>query len=138
MKIPLRDSYRVTCLVFAVIISGILIYSLVFGYERQHPVPSGSVILYGEDSISTGLSRSFSAIVRFEFAEAKAWNPYGMRIFLFFFIQLLMRVGGYILAGRVREHRSLLIYTDIILSIALFFIAFWPFIIAVIGSRRSL
>jgi len=130
VKTPIPDTYRIICLVFAGIIIAVFVYSFLFGPERQHPIPSGSVIFHG-DSPSTGLSRSFSAIVRFEFAEAKAWNPYGIRIFLFFFIQLLMRVGGYVLTGMTSTKRSLLIFSDVILTLALFIIAFWPFIAAV-------
>jgi hypothetical protein len=94
----------------------------------SYPIPSGSQVVTGTDSPSTGLSRSFSAIVRFNFTEARSYNPYGIRIFLFFLIQLFMRAAGIVLAGKVIQRCRIIIISDIMLSIILFFICFWPFI----------
>jgi hypothetical protein len=94
--------------------------------EREHPIPSGSELLTGKTSISTGLSRSFSAIVRFKFHEARELNPYGIRIFMFFLLQLLMRVSGFFIISKV--NRKKFIRADIIVSVLLFIILFWPFL----------
>lgn len=41
---------------------------------------------------SRGLTRAFSQILRFNFQEAADFNPYGLKIFFFFLIQLLSRI----------------------------------------------
>jgi len=122
----LNDSYRIINLIFAGIILAVFAYSLFYGGERPHPVPSGSEMLTGRDTISTGLSRSFSSIVRFDFEQARAYNPYGISIFLFFLIQFIMRVAGYMLSTNPR--RQAIIRLDIIISILFFILLFRPFL----------
>ena len=129
-----RTSYRLINLIFAGIILAIIAYSFIFGERISYPVPSGSQLLTGEVSPSSGLSRSFTAIVHFRFSEARALNPYGLRIFLFFFIQLFMRLGGYLIADKTGKQSTLLIIVDASLSIILFLLCFWPLITAVIAG----
>jgi hypothetical protein len=126
------DPYRFICLVFAIIILIIFGYSLVFGSGINYPIPSGSDILNADQAISKGLSRGFSAIVRFHFDDARAINPYSIQIFLFFFIQLLMRLAAYFLSAFLlgKKRRALIIF-DVILSLVLFIGCFMPFIRAV-------
>jgi len=93
---------------FAVIFGGIVVYSALFDPERgNQPLPSAYQLMTGEETISTGLSRSFSALVRFRFDEAREFNPYGPRIFLYFAVELLLRIAilfillrGKVLTGR--------------------------------------
>lgn len=40
---------------------------------------------------SRGLTRAFSQILRFHFQEAIAYNPFSIKIFCFFFFQLIAR-----------------------------------------------
>lgn len=40
---------------------------------------------------SRGLTRAFSQILRFHFQEAIAYNPFSIKIFCFFFLQLIAR-----------------------------------------------
>lgn len=40
---------------------------------------------------SRGLTRAFSQILRFHFKEAIAYNPFSIKIFCFFFFQLIAR-----------------------------------------------
>lgn len=122
----LNDSYLLINLIFAGIILAVLAYSLIFGGEKAHPVPSASEFITGENTISTGLSRSFSAIVRFDFTKARIYNPYGISIFLFFLIQFFMRIGGSLLS--TNPHRQTVIRLDIIISILLFLFLFRPFL----------
>lgn len=126
----LNDSYLIINLVFAGIILLIIAYSLFFsagGY--RHPVPSGFYLLHEENYPSQGLSRSFSAIVRLNFEQARLYNEYGIRIFLFFFIQLILRITCSILLIKVFTYkRALLVYFDVTISILLFIISFLPFI----------
>jgi hypothetical protein len=120
----------VICFIFAVIIVGIIAYSYYYGQPgRDYPIHSASKIFTGADSVSTGLSRSFSAIVRLNFDSARAFNPHGTRIFLFFFIQLFMRLSGLFLMPLFTPiQRSRIITADIIISIVLFVVFFLPLV----------
>jgi len=126
-----RNNYWIVNLIFIGILVSIIVYSLLFSADgRKHPVPSGSEWLTGKSAPSTGLSRSFSEIVRFDFREARQYNPFGIRIFLFFFIQLVLRVSAIILM--LWFHKILLrplIIADVFLSVVFFSICFWPFIV---------
>jgi hypothetical protein len=107
-----------------------MLYALLFSPQGQrHPVPSGSVLFSDHPVISTGLSRSFSAAIRLDFESAKSYNPFGIRIFLFFLIQLLMRLSALILVNHV-PYRVLhgMFWSDAIISVSLFLISFWPFL----------
>ncbi|MBN1142891.1 MAG: hypothetical protein JXA72_00645 [Bacteroidales bacterium] len=126
----LRDSYFLVNLSFLIIILAVFGYSLFFGAAgREYPLPSGSAILTGEPSVSTGLSRSFSALMRFDMEQARLYNRHGFRIFLFFMIQLAMRTGAMILClhaeGNIKKR---IVGLDILLSVGLFIILFWPFL----------
>jgi hypothetical protein len=119
---------------------GILILVMIYSrlYSENKPwlqVPSGSLIYKGHPSLSKGLSRSFAAIMRFQFRDAKNYNPHGIRIFLFFFIQLWMRIGALLLCNHVPGRSlSILYWTDSILSVILFLVTFWPFLTGVVNA----
>jgi hypothetical protein len=124
--------YRVLNRIFLSVLILIMAYSALFSPEKKnHPIPSGSRFLSNTAVPSTGLSRSFSAIMRFRFHDAHRYNPHGIRVFLFFFIQIFMRVVALVLVSRVPE-RSLktFFYADAGVSAALFVACFWPFLIA--------
>jgi hypothetical protein len=128
----LRDNYFLVNLSFLVIILAVFGYALFFGTSgRIHPLPSGSALFTGKPSVSTGLSRSFSALMRFDAERARMYNRHGIRIFLFFLIQLAMRIGALVFclhaeAGK-KQNR---VHVDILLSALLFVISFWPFLTA--------
>ena len=69
--------------------------------------------------------------MRFRFHDARKYNPQGIRLFLFFFLQLFMRMAALVLVRRLPE-RSLksLYYIDAGVSAALFIACFWPFLTA--------
>ena len=124
-----KNSYFIINLVFIGIILLIILYSFVFTPAGNYPVPSGAEFLSGTPVISTGLSRSFSAIVRFRFAEARQYNPNGIRIFLFFLIQLIMRITAGVSIFRTGSTYRPFIMTDEVLTVIIFVICFWPFIV---------
>jgi hypothetical protein len=126
----IKDDYLIINLVFVGIIILIIVYSFIFSAEgRSHPVPSGSELITGQVSASSGLSRSFSEIVRFNFSKAKRYNSYGIRIFSFFALQLLLRIAAILMTLYVnRKQRQVLIFTDAVLSVFLFVVLFRPFI----------
>jgi hypothetical protein len=107
-----------------------MLYSILYSPERQrHPVPSGTQLFFGKTSSSVGLSRSFSALIRFEFKLAKEYNPYGPRIFLFFILQLVMRMAALLGSSRVPEQALTKLYwSDSLVSVTLLLLCFWPFL----------
>jgi hypothetical protein len=135
----LKDNYLIVNVVFAGIIVAIIGYSYIFGSKGwDYPVPSGPEILSGEDSASTGLSRSFSAIVRFNFDEANRHNPYGLQIFLFFFIQLILRISAIMVISKgMKIHRQTMVMFDVTLSVLMFVLLFQPFIRILIKEISS-
>jgi len=114
----------------------VMLYALLFSPEKQrYPIPSGSLLFWDNPTISTGLSRSFSAAVRLDFTAAKNYNPFGIRIFLFFFAQLLIRLLALILVVHVpNKALHAMFWTDSIISVTLFLISFWPFISGIVNS----
>jgi len=125
-----KQNYKIINLSFAGIILFIFIYSCLFSPKgSKHPIPSFYTQITKQKSPSTGLSRSFSAIIRADFPLAKTFNPYGIPIFLFFAFQLVFRVFSLIL---IKDNFSLIkpyIFTDILLSVIGFYLAFKPLII---------
>jgi len=136
MKIPeIWDKpYNKINLIFAGIIIMIFVYSGIFSAEESnHPVQCVHEKLTGEPCPTCGLSKSFSEIIRFNFKEAKQWNQNGMPVFLFFLVQLVLRIGITPLHQKeVFSIRQLLI-ADVTFSIVLFItcfrrlLAFWTF-----------
>jgi hypothetical protein len=114
--------------IFIVVLLGIFSYSALFSAGRNHyPIHSSLEILKENKEISSGLSRSFSELIRGRIDSARKYNEHGLRIFLFFLIQLLMRPFFLFLSMRNYQRMSL-VYIDAATSIVLFLIAFWPFI----------
>jgi hypothetical protein len=116
--------------IFIGIIIAIVVYSAVFNAESNcYPVKSGSDLLGSGITAGKGLSRSFSEIVRLHFDKAKQYNVYGLRLFAFFALQLLMRFTalGLVLSCNLKRPQNL-IFTDMVLSVLLFTIFFWPFL----------
>jgi hypothetical protein len=127
-----RYPYRLLNRVFLSVLILILGYSALFSPEKKnYPIPSGSRFFSGAPVPSTGLSRSFSAIMRFRFYDARRYNPHGLRLFMFFFIQVFMRMAALELVGRIPDQSLKALYlTDACVSMALFITCFWPFLTA--------
>ena len=114
--------------IFLVVLLGILSYSALFSAARNnYPISSSLENLKKSKEISSGLSRSFSELIRGRFDSAREYNKHGPRIFLFFLLQVFMRPFFLFLYLR-NHHRITWIYLDTGTSIVLFLIAFWPFI----------
>lgn len=125
-----KEPYHIINLCFAGIIILIFIYSGIFSAEKDnHPIKSTCEILTGQPCESTGLSRSFSEIVRFKFESAKSYNKYGIKIFLFFLIQFFLRIiSSVILQFKVLKQRQH-IFIDSLLSVGLYIYCFWNLIV---------
>ena len=124
-----NEPYLIINTFFAGVILLIIAYSGIFSPEKNnYPIVCIHEKLTGQPCLSCGLSHSFSLIVRGRIAEAFNWNIYGLRVFIFFVSQLILRIafsGFYIKYPDTRKH---LILTDCIGSGLMLLIAFWPFI----------
>jgi len=124
-----KEPYLIINIFFAGVILLIFAYSGIFSpVWDNYPVACIHEKLTGEPCISCGLSHSFSLIVRGRVDEAYQWNPYGMRIFLFFASQLVLRAAFSIFYLKYPDTRRQLIIVDCFGSGIIFLMAFWPFI----------
>jgi hypothetical protein len=124
-----HEPYLIINMIFAGVIILIMIYSGIFSpVTNNYPVVCIHEKLTGQPCASCGLSHSFSLILRGHIGEARQWNVYGPRVFLFFFSQLLLRMGFSVYYLLYPLNRRQLIITDIAGSTVLFFLAFTPYI----------
>lgn len=122
-----NEPYILINIILAGVILLVFLYSGLFSPEKDnYPVVCIHEKITGEPCASCGLSHSFSLIVRGRISEAYEWNVYGMRIFLFFALQLVMRIVFSLRFLKHPETRRQLIIYDVAGSILLFFIAFLP------------
>ena len=123
-------SYLIINLIFTLVIVSVIVYAAMFHPESAgYPIGSSFKMLTGEDSISTGLSRSFSCIVRLDLDEAGKYNPYGLQLFVFFMLQLVFRVLISILLFRKNfSHHRVLVAVDLLQALVLFVLCFRPFL----------
>jgi hypothetical protein len=113
-------------------------YSFIFSPDKNnYPVVCIYEKVTGEQCFSCGLSHSFSLILRGRFNEAFEWNPYGLRVFLFFFSQLLIRIlFSFYYLKEINNRRQLILY-DIFGSTIIFLIVFYPFFLQLFKSVFS-
>jgi Protein of unknown function (DUF2752). len=133
-QIKLRNEpYLKINIVLAGVILLIMAYSGIFSPEKDnYPVVCIHEKITGEPCVSCGLSHSFSLILRGRVDEAYQWNRYGMRVFLFFAGQLILRIIFSLLYTKYPVTHKQLILFDIVGSSLIFLIAFMPFIAAII------
>ena len=130
-----NEPYLIVNIIFAGVILLILLYSGFFSPDKDsYPVVCIHEKITGEPCVSCGLSHSFSLIVRGRIEEAYKWNHYGMRIFLFFALQLLMRAAFSIFYLKYADTRKQLILVDCIGSGIIFLVAFWPFMVTIVSD----
>ena len=130
-----NEPYLIINMFFAGVILLIFAYSGFFSPDKDnYPVTCIHEKLTGVTCVSCGLSHSFSLIVRGRVEEAYHWNRYGMRIFLFFAAQLVLRVAFSIFYLKYSDTRKQLIIVDCIGSGIIFFVAFCPFIASIFSG----
>jgi hypothetical protein len=120
-------SYHTINVVFGMVILLIFLYSAFF-QGNNHPIPALLTDITGEVPPSKGLSSSFSEIVRGNFDNSHTYNPYGIRVFSFFALQILFRVFFSIIIKLKYFRIKHVLLIDISLSIALFAWCFAPLI----------
>jgi hypothetical protein len=128
-----NEPYLIINIFFAGVILLVFAYSGFFSPEKDnYPVTCYHEQLTGTPCASCGLSHSFSLIVRGRFDDAYHWNRYGMRIFLFFAAQLVLRAAFSIFYLKYPDTRKQLIITDCIGSGIIFLVSFCPFMVSII------
>ena len=124
-----NEPYLLLNLIFAGVIILVIVYSGIFSPDRNdYPVVCIHEKITGEPCFSCGLSHSFSLIIRGRIQEAYEWNIFGMRVFLFFVLQLALRIGFSLYYLKLTDSGKQLIIFDSIGSGIIFLIAFWPFL----------
>lgn len=125
---PCKEPYLLINIVFAGIIIVVMAYSGIFSpVKNDYPVACIHEKLTGEPCASCGLSHSFSLILRGQIDEALTWNSYGLRVFIFFAAQLLLRIVFSFYYIRYPLNRNNLILADSAGSGIMVILAFWPF-----------
>ena len=122
------DPYIQINSILAGVIVAILIYSGIFSPASGYPIHSFYEAATGQAAPSSGLSRAFSEIVRLNFEQAKAYNPYAFRIFAFFALQLLLRLTFSWLSVAKPSKAKQIATSDILISGIAFVYAFYPFL----------
>ncbi len=113
-------NYRIINYLFAGIFGLIFLYSGIFSAQKNnHPIQSVCVV---KPCSSTGLSRSFSEIVRFNFNLAQKFNKNGIAIFLFFFLEFFLRFAVNLVL--TAKNFNKILYSDIIFSVLLYLLCF--------------
>lgn len=123
-----RRAYLAINIIFFALIAGILLYCY-FINSVSTPVICIHQRYLGIDCPSCGLTRSIAALLHFDLKTSLQFNKYGWQIFLFFLIQLASRL---FLTGLILfTNKSLknVCKVDGILSLILFLLCFYPFII---------
>ena len=123
------DSYLKINIILAGVVVLVMAYSGIFSPDRSnYPVVCMHEKILGIKCFSCGLSHSFSLIVRGRINEAYSWNVYSMQVFLFFLLQLIMRVVfSLIYVSRIENRKQLILY-DAAGSAIIFIITFYPFL----------
>jgi hypothetical protein len=123
-----EQSYHLINGIFVFIIVSVIVYSALFS-GASHPIPALLTKVTGIVPPSKGLSQSFSEIVRGNIQNALLINPYSIRVFSFFAIQLALRVFFSILVRISSQKIQLIAITDTIISTAFFLWSFAPLIL---------
>ncbi|RPH33523.1 MAG: hypothetical protein EHM93_04375 [Bacteroidales bacterium] len=122
-----KKGYHIINVALVSVVIGIVLYSLLFRGDN-HPIPALFTQLTGIIPPSKGLSASFSELIRGNFESAALLNPYGLRIFSFFLIQLFSRILVSIAIEGEWLKLSKIVILDSIYSVILFVICFAPLI----------
>ncbi|HEN20669.1 MAG TPA: DUF2752 domain-containing protein [Desulfobacteraceae bacterium] len=123
-----RDTCLAINIIFAAVILFVFVYSGLFRPEKNnYPLECVHEMITGEPCPSCGLSRSFSYIIRGDIAAAEMQNVYGMRVFLFFLFQLVMRLSNIVYLLRKPIYLKELTLADSLIAIITFMLAFRQF-----------
>ena len=128
------EAYNKINIIFTGIILLVFIYSGIFSSNGiKHPIKSVYAQKYYKPIVSTGLSRSFSEIIRLNFNKAREFNRNGILVFFFFFIQFFLRIIFSFLYSKTIFSEKTVILTDGLISAFLFFFTFRNLIFSVVN-----
>ena len=119
------DSYKKINVIFILIIMFIFFYCLLsssfsFGIKSSC---EGMPLIYCK---SRGLTRAFSQILKFNFQQAIYYNPYSLKIFSFFLVQLA-RIFINIKVNS--QNFKKIVFWDIFINILFFLFSFYNLIL---------
>jgi hypothetical protein len=120
------DSYKKINIIFIIIIVFIFFYCFLspFITLKLQSSCEGMPLIYCK---SRGLTRAFSEILKLNFQKALEYNPYSVKIFLFFLVQLASR---FFINIKIKWYNfKRVLFLDVILSIAIFLFSFYSLII---------
>lgn len=115
------SSYKTINTAFASIIALMFIYTGIF--YTPGLINCAVKSRTGKDCATCGLTRDFNSLLNFEWDQLI--NPISTPIFLFFFIQFILRSSLAI----INTQKIGVIITDIIFSLSLFIYCFYPLIV---------
>lgn len=124
-----RRAYFAVNVIFAGVILLIMGYSAFYSPDRNsYPVVCIHEKLTGEPCPSCGLSHAFSLIIRGRVDEALQLNSASLRVFLFFVLQLIMRIAIGIWNLVTDRWLKQITWIDALTSSAMAIFAFYPFL----------
>lgn len=104
-------------------------YSYYF-FPDKHPIDCPIKAKTSKNCPTCGFSRSFAYYTHFNFAQGKHENPLSFKVFIFFVLQFILRLGILIYYFTTRNNFSQqTIIIDSIISISLFLLAFLPILL---------
>lgn len=123
----IEHPYLTINLFFGLAFVSVIVYAVAFPPEiAGHPIPCVYTSFTGQECSGCGLSRGFSHIVRFDLQAARTVNPYSIPVFMFFALQILLRIAGSIVYLKSRLPDRMVFITDGILTGVLFLAAILP------------
>jgi len=126
---PIR-AYLLVNFLFGAALLLLFLYVLVYSPETgTHPIPCVYTKMTGEQCASCGLSRGLSHMIRGNFQAATAINRHSPAIFLFFAMQLLLRLTTSLMAIRKSMPLKYLTITDAFIAATTFLLAFLPLLL---------
>lgn len=124
-----RRAYFAVNVIFAGVILLIMGYSAFYSPDRNnYPVVCIHEKLTGEPCPSCGLSHAFSLIIRGRVDEALQLNSASLRVFLFFVLQLIMRIAIGIWNLVTDRWLKQITWIDALTSSVMVIFAFYPFL----------
>jgi hypothetical protein len=124
-----RRAYFAVNVIFAGVILLIMGYSAFYSPDgNSYPVVCIHEKLTGEPCPSCGLSHAFSLIIRGRVDEALQLNSASLRVFLFFVLQLIMRIALGIWSLVTDRWLKQITWIDALTSSVMAIFAFYPFL----------
>lgn len=125
MKHPSFSTYAFFNILFIGILVSIFVYSGVFSAdENNHPIDC-YFAQRGIQCPTCGISRGFSEIMEGHLSRAQEYNANSLRLFLFFVIQLLLRIVALVVDKRINKTKQIVI-VDGFQAALLAIICFYP------------